>query len=67
MVSPQSVDWQKAMQTDVDSLTSNQTWNLVPLLYGRRVVNNMWVYKAKTDASGAVSRHKARFVAKGCS
>jgi hypothetical protein len=27
----------------------------------------MWVYKATTNASGAVSRYKARFAAKGCS
>jgi hypothetical protein len=55
------------MQLEFDSLTSNQTWDLVPLHAGRRVVNNMWVYKAKTDASRVVSRYKARFVAKGCS
>jgi hypothetical protein len=27
----------------------------------------MWIYKAMTDAFGAVSQYKARFVAKGCS
>jgi hypothetical protein len=67
LVSPQSAEWQKAMQLEFDSLTSNQTWDLVLLPAGRRVVNNMWVYKAKTNASGAVSRYKARLVAKGCS
>jgi hypothetical protein len=67
LVGPQSAEWKTAMQLEFDSLTSNQTWDLVPPPDGRRVVNNMWVYKAKTDASGAVSRYKARFVAKGCS
>jgi hypothetical protein len=67
LVSPQSAEWQTAMQLEFDSLTSNQTWDLVPLPAGRRVVNIMWVYKAKTNAYGAVSRYKARFVAKGCS
>jgi hypothetical protein len=55
------------MRLEFDSLTSNLTWDLVPLPAGRRVVNNMWIYKAKIDASRAVSRYKARFVAKGCS
>jgi hypothetical protein len=55
------------MQLEFDSLTSNHTWDLVALPAGRRVVNNMWVYKANTYASKAVSRYKARFVAKGCS
>jgi hypothetical protein len=65
LASPQSAEWKTAMQLEFDSLTSNQTWDLV--LAGRRVVNNMWIYRAKTDANGAVSRYKARFVAKGCS
>jgi hypothetical protein len=67
LVSPQSAEWKTAMQLEFDSLTSNQTWDLVPLPAGRRVVNIMWVYKAKTNAFGGVSRYKARFVAKGCS
>jgi hypothetical protein len=66
LVSLQSAEWQHAMQLEFDSPTSNETWDLVPLHAWRRVVNNMWVYKAKTDANGALSRYKARFVAKGC-
>jgi hypothetical protein len=34
LVSPQSAEWQKAMQPEFDSLTSNQTWDLVPLPAG---------------------------------
>jgi hypothetical protein len=67
LVIPQSAEWKTAMQLEFDSLTSNQTWDLFPLPGGRRVVNIMWAYKAKIDALGAVSRYKARFVAKDCS
>jgi hypothetical protein len=60
------VDWQKAMQNELDSLTNNKIWDFVPLHARRLVVNIMSGYKTKTDASGAVSQYKARFVAKGC-
>jgi hypothetical protein len=45
----------------------NGTWELVDLPDDRAVVNNMWIYKIKSDTSGEVSRCKARFLAKGCS
>jgi hypothetical protein len=45
----------------------NGTWELTNLPPDRVVVNNMWIYKLKSDTTGDVSRFKARFVAKGCS
>jgi hypothetical protein len=44
----------------------NGTWELVDLPPDRVVVNNMWIYKVKSDTMGDVSRVKARFVIKGC-
>jgi hypothetical protein len=55
------------MQQEYSSLMDNGTWELVDLPPGRMVVNNMWIYKVKSDTAGGVSRFKARFVAKGCS
>jgi hypothetical protein len=55
------------MQQEYSSLISNGTWDLVDLPHGRMVVNNMWIFKVKSDTTGDVSRFKARFVAKGCS
>jgi hypothetical protein len=45
----------------------NGRWKLVDLPPERMVVNNMWIYKAKSDTMGDVLRFTACFVAKGCS
>ena len=55
------------MRQEYSSLIDNGTWELVDLPPDRVVVNNMWIYKVKSDTAGDVSRFKARFVAKGCS
>jgi hypothetical protein len=59
--------WQAAIEQEYSSLIDNGTWELVELPPDRVVVNNMWMYKVKSDTAGDVSRFKARFVAKGCS
>jgi hypothetical protein len=45
----------------------NYTWDLVPLLKGRKLVICKWVYRTKYASYGSVERHKARLVAKGFS
>jgi hypothetical protein len=65
--SAQAPQWQAAMQHEYSSLIDNGTWDLADLPPDRVVVNIMWIYKAKSDTDGDVSRFKARFVAKGCS
>jgi hypothetical protein len=57
--------WEATMQEEYDSLLENQTWDLVPLPPGRKLVRCKWVYRTKREADGQVRRYKERLVAKG--
>eukprot|EP00253_Pinus_taeda_P001912 PITA_01912 len=56
---------ESAMKEEYNSLLENQTWDLVPLPSGRKLVRCKWVYKTKSAADGQIIRRKARLVAKG--
>ena len=45
----------------------NHTWDLCPLLKGRKLVWCWWVYHAKYAADGSIVRYKAHLVMKGFS
>jgi hypothetical protein len=57
--------WESAMQKEYKSLLENQTWDLVPLPSGRKLVRCIWVYRIKSIADGQISRYKAGLVTKG--
>jgi transposase InsO family protein len=65
--SPYRVQWERAMQEELDSIKANDTYALVPLPAGRQAIGSKWVYKVKRHADGSVDRFKARLVAKGYS
>ena len=45
----------------------NNTWELVDLPPGRKLVQYKWVFKNKFAADGSPLKYKARMVAKGYS
>ncbi|KAL0437399.1 UNVERIFIED_CONTAM: hypothetical protein Sradi_0447800 [Sesamum radiatum] len=53
------------MNQELLALERNQTWDVVPLLSGKRVIGCKWVYKIKLKDDGSVDHYKARLVAKG--
>ena len=59
--------WDAAMDEEYRSLMENDTWDVVPLPKGRKLVKCKWVYRTKYALDGSVERLKVRLVAKGFS
>ena len=60
-------EWLEAMNSEMQSLKENQTWDLEYPPKGRKIIPCKWVYKIKNNPDGSVERFKARFVIKGFS
>jgi len=65
MSSKESNLWYNVMRDKMDSMASNQVWDLVELPIGVKAIVCRWVFKTKKDPEGNIERHKARLVAKG--
>ncbi|KAH9314233.1 hypothetical protein KI387_022860, partial [Taxus chinensis] len=50
--------WEQAMDEEHQALMENQTWDLVKLPEGKRVLQNKWVFRVKEE--GGKKRCKAR-------
>lgn len=57
--------WKKAMNEEMEALQKNETWELVKLPPGKKLVGCRWIYTLKLDSNGNIDRYKARLVAKG--
>jgi hypothetical protein len=63
--SPDADDWKEAVQNEMDSILSNETWELSERPHGCKPVGCKWVFKKKLRPDGTIEKYKARLVAKG--
>jgi hypothetical protein len=52
------------MQDKINSLESNETWELVEPFQNAIILRDRWVYKLKKDSIGNIAKYKAQWVAK---
>ncbi|RVW66000.1 Retrovirus-related Pol polyprotein from transposon TNT 1-94 [Vitis vinifera] len=57
--------WKEAINDEMDSIMSNQTWELVDLPPGSKPIGCKWVFQRKYHTDGMIQTFKARLVAKG--
>ena len=51
---PKANEWIKAMEEEMESVKTNQVWNLVDLPSGQRSIKNKWILKIKCKADESI-------------
>jgi hypothetical protein len=57
--------WKEAINDEMESLISNNTWKLVDLPLGCKTIGCKWVLRRKLKPDGTIEKFKARLAAKG--
>jgi hypothetical protein len=53
------------MDEELDQIEKNDTWELVPRLNNKNVIDTKWVFRNKLNEDGQVTGNKAILVCKG--
>ena len=59
--------WKEVVNDEMDSILSNNTWVLIDLPPGSKLIGCKWVFRRKYNIDGSIQTFKARLVAKGFS
>ncbi|BBH07001.1 transposable element gene [Prunus dulcis] len=57
--------WKDAINDEFQSIIQNNTWMLMNLPVGNKVIECKWVFRKKLKLDGSIDKYKARLVAKG--
>ena len=53
------------MEEEIESMKTNQVWELVDSPKGRKPIGHKWILKIKHKTDGTIERYKARLIEKG--
>jgi hypothetical protein len=56
--------WKEAIRSEMDSIMSNETWEVIERPYGCKPIGSKWVFKKKLRPDGTIESYKARLVIK---
>ncbi|CAM8990520.1 unnamed protein product [Rhodiola kirilowii] len=59
--------WVTAMETEIQALQSNNTWQVIHLPFGKNAISSKWIFRVKKHSGDTIERYKARLVARGFS
>ena len=62
--SPDADLWKEAVRSEMDSVMSNGTWEIIDRPYGCKPIGCKWMFKKKLRPDGTIERYKARLMAK---
>ena len=57
--------WKEAIQSEIDSIMHNDTWELTDLPPGCKALGCKWILKRKMKVDGSIDKYKARLVIQG--
>ncbi|KAL0401575.1 UNVERIFIED_CONTAM: Retrovirus-related Pol polyprotein from transposon TNT 1-94 [Sesamum latifolium] len=63
--SPKAPLLKEAINSEIESIMKNHTWELVDLPPSSKPLGCKWILKRKYKADGSINKYKARLVAKG--
>ena len=62
---PKAPFWKEVVNSEIESILQNHTWELVDLSLGCITIGYKWIFKRKLKVDGSIDKYKARLVLKG--
>lgn len=65
MAGPNRINWEKAIQVELENITKHGVFTVVELPKGAKLVGTTWAFREKWAPTGVFIKHKARLCSQG--